>query len=195
MASFTPVDPDDENSRKVAPSFSGKERNRLFFHQAGNFTDASLISGADFLEDGRCFAVLDFDQDGFLDLAVTSTMKPRLRILRNTLGDHPLISKNNYVKLMLVGSNGLAESSLQKSHLDASGAIVDVTIGDVTRRFQKNCGEGLSSQNSAWIHIGLGKAEAIDKLSVTWPSGETTEVENVRAGRRLVVKELEAQQP
>ena len=45
--------------------FSGGERNRLFIQRNGNFDDLTLVSGVDFREDGRGFALFDYDQDGF----------------------------------------------------------------------------------------------------------------------------------
>lgn len=189
MSQLTPADRSNPNSTKVAPSFSGSERNRMFLQRNGNFTDVSLISGVDFKQDGRGFAILDFDRDGFLDLAVTSPTEPRLRILRNTLADNPSSAGNNFVKVQLVGGNTNATRSDSLSNADAYGAKLEVNINGTTRAFQKNCGEGLASQNSSWIHIGLGNAKQVDSIKVTWPSQKTSVIEEVASGKWLTISE------
>jgi len=147
------------------------------------------VSGADFKQDGRGFAIFDFDRDGFLDLVVTSPTEPRFRILRNTLGDDSNSASNNFVKVQLVGGNENASSVGESSATDAFGAKLQVIIDGKTRAFQKSSSEGLASQNSSWIHVGLGDAKQIDTIKVTWPSQKTSTVENVAAGKWLTISE------
>ena len=70
-------------------SFSGRERNCCFLNtgygqSAGNrFADISALSGLDFPDDGRAVALVDWDQDGDVDLWVSNRNAPRLRLLRN----------------------------------------------------------------------------------------------------------------
>ena len=65
-------------------SHSGHERNRLFLNRAGEqFVDVSGVSGLDDAADGRSFALLDFDRDGWLDIAVVNANAPLLRLYRN----------------------------------------------------------------------------------------------------------------
>ena len=93
-------------------AFSGNEANRLFLRRGDNFSDATLISGADFREDGRGFVVFDFDSDGWLDLGVVSPNAPRLRILRNRIpdiqpsDDRPL---SGMVRINLIGGQTSAK--------------------------------------------------------------------------------------
>lgn len=188
MSALTSVDSNDPNAKKVAPSFSGNERNRMFLQRNGNFSDVSLVSGADFRQDGRGFALFDYDRDGFVDLVVTSPTSPRLRILRNTLGDR-LVNKSNFVNVRLTGGNKKPAIDLDLSNSNACGAMVKVTIDGKTRMFEETCGEGLSTQNSKWIHIGLGDATKIDSIEITWPSQKTTVRENVEAGAWLKISE------
>jgi hypothetical protein len=59
-------------------SWSGRERNRLFINAKGKrFYDASILSGLDFPDDGRGIAVVDWDQDGRLDLWYRNRTAPR----------------------------------------------------------------------------------------------------------------------
>jgi hypothetical protein len=169
-------------------SLSGGERNRIFFRRDGNYSDLSLVSGADFREDGRGFVLLDLDEDGWLDLGVTSPNYPRFRVVRNTIGDQAK-SKDCFVEVSLVGGQTSSEPNETWSPRDAYGARVAVTIGDQQRMFQLSCGEGLSGVNSKRIHIGMGDAAEIDTLEVLWPSGKRTVRDKVAAGQRLTIHE------
>lgn len=175
-------------------SLSGGERNRIFLRRDGNYKDMSLVSGADFREDGRGFVLFDFDRDGWLDLGVTSPNHPRFRIVRNTIGDQTE-STNQFIEISLVGGNPAAAASSQWSPRDPYGARVLVTTGDRQRMFQLSCGEGLSGVNAKRIHVGMGSLPSIDKLEVFWPSGRTTVRQNVLAGQRVTIFENPNHQP
>ena len=169
-------------------SLSGGERNRIFFRREGNYKDYSLVSGADFREDGRGFVLLDFDRDGWIDLGVTSLNHPRFRLVRNTIGDRA--AKANFVEIELVGGQTSAVASEEWSPRDAYGATVAVwQNGEQKRMFHLSCGEGLSGVNSKRIHVGMGDVEEIDKLEVTWPSGNKTIREKIGAGQRIRIFE------
>ena len=171
--------------------FSGNERNRIFFRRGDNFEDLTLVSGADFREDGRGFAMLDFDRDGWLDLGIVSPNHPRFRIVKNKIGK--LKEGNGFVGVSLVGGQTTSEPSTVWSARDAFGASILVTTGDSQRRFLLSCGEGLSSQNSKRIHIGLGETKLIDSIQVSWPSGKESIRENVKAGQRITIYENQDQ--
>ena len=168
--------------------FSGGERNRLFLQRDGNFDDMTLVSGIDFREDGRGFALFDYDQDGFLDVVVVSPNNPRFRVARNQIGDRQEI-KNGFVDIQLVGGHDSAEPTSEWSSRDPIGASVLVTTGILTRKFQLSCGEGLSSQNSNRIHVGLGTVGSIDRIDVQWPSGKTSVRLNVPTGGHVIIPE------
>jgi hypothetical protein len=170
-------------------SFSGNERNRLFLQQDGNFDDASLVSGLDFLQDGRGFAILDFDQDGFLDIGAISNQTPRFRLMKNKLADRTAADQSKPVFIKLVGGHRGKDPQTEWSAVDAIGAKLLVSIGKTKRAFQLSCGEGLSTQNSSLIHIGMGASQKIDAIEVHWPSGKKTIESNVKAGSRITLFE------
>ena len=183
---------DGEGTPYRSLPFSGGERNRLFLNQGDNFKDLTLVSGLDFREDGRGFVIFDLDQDGFQDLAIASPNQPRLRIIRNRLGDLANEArKHSFVELKLVGGQTSKQPSSEWSSRDPFGATVLVATGEVKRRFQLTGGEGLASQNSSRIHIGLGAHEKIDVIQIDWPNGKQTVLNDVPAGKRLTVFENE----
>ena len=169
-------------------SLSGQERNRIFFRRDGNYEDLSLVSGADFMSDGRSFVLFDYDRDGWLDLGVASSNHPRFRIVRNKIGDQAKI-ENQFLEISLVGGQTSASPSDEWSSRDAFGSMVKVTTSKDQRLFQLSCGEGLSGVNTQRIHVGLGPLQSVDRIEVLWPSGKTTVLENVEAGERITVYE------
>ena len=175
-------------------SLSGLERNRLKLQREGNFEDVSLVSGADFKEDGRGFVLFDYDNDGWLDIGLVSTHSPRFRILRNQMAE--LIpedqSPQKRVEVELVGGNTLPDPTSEWSSRDGYGAKLIVVRGDETTAFHYACSEGLSVQNSRKLHIGMGSESKIDQLTVLWPSGRTTVLHDIPAGSSLVIHENES---
>src|SRR5580692_2691009 len=71
-------------------SWSGYERNVFFANNRdGTFSDVSGAVGLDFVQDGRAFALADFDHDGRQELFLKSRNAPQLRLLRNVMEDLP----------------------------------------------------------------------------------------------------------
>lgn len=176
-------------TRVKSNSFSGNERNRLFMQRDGNFDDLSLISGADFLEDGRSIGLLDYDGDGWMDMAVSSTSEPRFRLMKNQLGSlQESGTEPRFVKIKLVGGNESAEPQKEWSTRDGIGAKVFVHRGEKIQLFQHSCGEGLGGQNSSTMHVGLGQT-AIDSIQVAWPSGKESIVSEIKPGDTITIRE------
>ena len=166
----------------------------MFLQSDGNFEEASTVSGADFREDGRGFVLFDFDHDGRLDMGVNSAQRPRFRILQNAIVEDEN-TPNQSAFVNLVGGHRGTDSQTEWSSRDPYGAQLLVKMGKTRRAFQLSCGEGLSSQNSKWIHIGMGQADKIDRIDVTWPSGKQTTHLNVAAGERVTLFENPDEDP
>lgn len=187
---FAPTDDTSEGQLFESSSLSGGERNRMFFQRNGNYKEFSLVSGTDFREDGRGFALLDVDNDGYLDMGITSPNSPRFRIMRNQIAQQ-FGRTNGFVEITLVGGNDKAQPNGEWSPRDAFGSKVLVTMGESQRMFHLSLGEGLSGQNAKRIHVGLGDQKSIDSIEVRWPSGKTTVKEKVAAGARITIYERE----
>jgi hypothetical protein len=68
-------------------TWSGYERNVFYANNRdGTFSDVSAVLGLDFVEDGRAFALADFDHDGRLEVFLKNRNAPQLRILKNVAG-------------------------------------------------------------------------------------------------------------
>jgi hypothetical protein len=93
-------------------SLSGHERNRLFLNRGGEeFLDASGVSGLDDPADGRAFATLDYDRDGWLDIALVNSNAPWVELFRNQMGCHPGAGPGRTLALRFVGGNDAAQPS------------------------------------------------------------------------------------
>ena len=147
-------------------SFSGHERNSFFLNIGdGKFADVSGLSGFDFLDDGRALSLGDWDFDGALDFWVYNRNSPRLRLMRNnTLSADP--NSAHWIAFSLRGVT---------CNRDAIGARVEVTTASGTQMRTLRAGEGFLSQSSKWLHFGIGKDDAIEKVTVRWPGSVTPE--------------------
>jgi len=87
-------------------SFSGHERNHVFLNQNGDdYVDVSGISGLDHPGDSRAFAVLDFDRDGWQDLAVVNANAPLFQLFRNRMDERG--DAGRFVAIRFEGETGL----------------------------------------------------------------------------------------
>jgi Tfp pilus assembly protein PilF/peroxiredoxin len=168
-------------------SFSGRERHCCFLNTggaalaSGRFANISAASGLDLLDDGRGVAMVDWDQDGDLDLWISNRNAPRLRLLRNEFA-----TGNHFLQIRLIG-NG------DDTNRDAIGARVEVSVlrsqfsvpgsednreprtsnrelGRLTNTLR--AGEGFLSQSGPWLHYGLGDADQVEKVIVHWPMAD-----------------------
>ncbi len=169
-------------------SFSGYERNALFLNRKGNgFAEIGGLLGADFEDDARAVAVVDWDRDGDLDLWVTNRTAPRVRLLRNNQPSANSPSANSFLAIRLIG-NG------KTTNRDAIGARLTLSRSSEPRIKQirtVHAGDGFLAQSSAWTHFGLGQATDDLNLSVTWPGGGTETFTRLKAGARYTITQDE----
>jgi tetratricopeptide (TPR) repeat protein len=157
-------------------NWSGFERNTLYANNRdGTFSDVSAVVGLDFIEDGRAFALADFDHDGRLEVFLKNRNGPQLRLLTNVVEKLP-----PSIAFRLRGG---------KSNRDAIGAAVTVEteFGRQTRFLQ--VGSGFLSQHSKDVYFGLGEAKGFVRASVRWPSGFVQELHDLPINHRVWVDE------
>jgi peroxiredoxin len=118
-------------------------------------------------------ALVDWDDDGRLDLVLKNRTGPRIQIFHNR---YP--SPGGFLSIRLEG-NGTT------SNRDAIGARVTVSAGGRDLRRTLHAGEGFLAQSTKRLHFGLADAEAVDRIEVEWPDGTRSECEGVPAGSRL----------
>jgi hypothetical protein len=186
----------DDNKEAISSSFSGYERNHLFVNQGGKaFVDLSGVSGLDTLGDSRSFAVLDYNRDGWPDIALVNANAPLFELFRNELGGSQMAAGHKVLALRFVGGNQRAQPDPDRSCRDGYGAVVTVELGDKRLVREHRCGEGFAAQNSSTLLIGIGDHPAASRVSVRWPSGHVQHVDNVAAGTLLTAYEDPLQAP
>lgn len=157
---------------KTGKSFSGRERHCAFLNlRDGRFADASALSGLDLPDDGRGVGLVDWNHDGRVDLCIANRNGPQLRLLRNRFA-----SQGGFVALRLEGNT---------SNRDAIGARVELFLEGVTVPLMRTvrAGDAFLSQSSKWLHFGVGKATAIDRIVVHWPGGEPETIRGAEVDR------------
>lgn len=186
-----------ERSLSNGASLSGNERDSVYLNLHGTkFENISGITGLDDPGDGRSFAVLDFDRDGWLDLVVASAGAPALQIYRNGIGDDPFeknANQNQMIAVRLVGGNQSASPSREWSNRDGYGAVVTVRVGRMKIVREHRAGEGMAAQNSAVMLIGIGASESVAGMSIRWPSGRIEEFPGFPANSMVTLYENPAQ--
>ena len=150
----------------------------------GKFIDSSEMSGV--LRTGkrihRAAIFGDYDNDGKVDFYVVNNGEESYD---EGSDRHGVLYHNdststsgggNWLKVKLQGT---------KSNRDAFGTKLKLVAGDKTQIREHVSGEGYFSSNAQEVHFGLGGAEQIDSLTITWPSGSVEEIKNIKPNQTI----------
>jgi len=142
----------------------------------GRFDDASAHVGPAIQRPvvARGAAYADYDNDGDLDLAVTTSNGPA-RLLRNDGGN-----TRGSLQVRLAGVT---------SNRDGIGAVVSVMAGGRRRWATVRSGSSYLSQSELRLTFGLAGEASAGPIEVTWPSGQRDTVARVEANHVLTIKE------
>ncbi|MGH1437571.1 MAG: CRTAC1 family protein, partial [Lewinella sp.] len=138
--------------------------NKLYYNNGDQtFTDISDAAGFNSNERCRGLAYGDYDNDGDVDLLVSSMYgvvdAPAVKLYRNDLDN-----SNNWVKIKLEGT---------QCNRDAIGAQISVFIDDLVLIREISGGGSHASQHSSIAHLGLADYSSIDSVQVNWPGNPT----------------------
>ncbi len=174
------LDADHDSWEDLFVATIGTANGDLFYHHNGldhkgvaSFSNIAATAGI-VTGNARGSAIADFDRDGDLDIAVVNQNGP-LQLFRNDS-----TSVGNWLVLRLIAT---------ESNADAIGAVVQAEVNGVTLMRQVKGGSSAHSQDSLNVHFGLGAATQIERLTVLWPSGRTTELAQVPVNRYLLLSE------
>ncbi|MFZ3263690.1 MAG: tetratricopeptide repeat protein, partial [Terriglobales bacterium] len=157
-------------------TWSGYERNIFYANNGdGTFSDISGVVGLDFPEDGRSFALADFDLDGRQEVFLKNRNAPQLRILKNVMPSLP-----PSIAFRLRGT---------KSNRDAIGAVITIETGKGRQTRSLQAGSGFLSQHSKDVFFGLGAATGPVSASIRWPSGLVQPLRDLAINHRIWVEE------
>jgi enediyne biosynthesis protein E4 len=133
---------------------------------------------------GRAVAFGDLDNDGAIDLVVTHKDAPAA-VLHNDSCEHTT-DRNAWVQLNLVGTRSNRDAIGTRVELEASG-----------RRLVRHLRGGKSylSAHDLRLTIGLGAATSVERLTVFWPSGAVTTLEDIDVNSAYTIRELSPPSP
>jgi len=159
---------------------NAKQHDTMFRNVDGKtLVDVSEEMGPDFGHMGyqRGSAFVDLNNDGFLDLVVTS-LNEKPRILMNNA-----LKKNHWLMLDLEGT---------KSNRDGIGARIEVETASGRKLYNHvTTSVGFMSSSDRRVHFGLGSESKINYAEIRWPSGTMQRIEKPAADQILKVKEAE----
>jgi hypothetical protein len=116
----------------------------------------------------------DFDQDGDLDILVSTNSGPAY-LYRNDGGN-----RNGWLRVMLKGT---------RSNRNGLGAVVRVTSAGGTQWQMVRSGSSYCSASQLAPVFGVGKDPVVTSLEVHWPSGAKSLLTNVAVNRPVTVEE------
>jgi hypothetical protein len=142
----------------------------------GRFADAGPGAGAAFARKAvhRGAAFGDVDNDGRLDVVVTALDAP-VELWRNVSP-----APNHWLLVKTVGA---------KSNRDGMDAKLKVVTASGTQHAHVSTAVGYGGASDRRVHFGLGPDAMVKELTVTWPSGQTQTLKEVKADQILVVRE------
>jgi hypothetical protein len=166
----------DETVRNIAGNHGYAQAPHLFLNDGmGVFRDVAAQAGGGFASPkvGRGLAYGDFDNDGDVDLLLTTNQGPAF-LYRNDVE-----AGNRSLRMKLQGT---------KSNRDAIGAMVRLTTPDGTQSRMVKTGSSYLSQSELTLTFGLGRRDKADRVVIEWPGGQNQEFRNLKAGRWLCVE-------
>lgn len=122
----------------------------------------------------RGVAFGDFNNDGKVD-AVVSVLNDKPQLLMNRSAN-----RNHWIILKLVGT---------RSNRDGLGTRVKIQTHQGAQFNHATTTGSYNSSSDKRVHFGLGEAESIDHVDLSWPSGQKQSLTNVKADQVLTITE------
>ena len=155
------------------PGSAMEDPNNLLVQSAdGTFLEQGLEAGIATLARSRGAALVDFNLDGLLDLAVVNRRAP-IEIYQNTTP---------------VSGQWLSVDARQPApNLNAIGAWIELRIEGRTMAREITIGGGHAGGALGPQHFGLGAAES-GEIRIIWPDGKTSQWASFSANSTLILQ-------
>ena len=133
-----------------------------------NFSDKTKEWGFDKPGFSTGMALADFDNDGDIDAVINNCSAPA-SLYENTWGN-----QNNYIRFKLKKG---------KNHNAGLNAKVTIHYKDQIQTFEITQTRGFLSASEPVAHFGLGDTKKIDKVSIHWPDGKWTVLNEIEINK------------
>ena len=166
----------EDQIERVQKRVSYAEPPHLFRNAgAGRFEEVTSQMGSAFAgpKVARGAAYGDVDNDGFLDVLVTTNGGPAY-LFHNEEGT------NHSLRIRLVGTT---------SNRDGIGAVVHVTSDQDKQWKVVRSGSSYLSQSELVLTFGLGAKTKADSIEIQWPSGQVDKLWNINGGQTVIISE------
>src|ERR1700747_1830776 len=148
----------EDEIERVQKRVSYAEPSHLFRNIGGKFTEVTTEMGKSFAAPkvARSAAYADIDNDGFLDVLLTTNSGPAY-LFHNEGGT------NHSLRIKLVGT---------KSNRDGIGAVVRLSAANDKQWKMLRSGSSYLAQSELVLTFGLGQQSKADSIEIQWPSGQ-----------------------
>jgi len=166
----------EDEIERVQKRVSYAEPSHLFHNLGGGkFQEVTLEMGKAFAAPrvARAAAYADIDNDGFLDILLSTNAGPAY-LFHNEGGT------NHSLRIKLAGT---------KSNRDGIGAVVRLAAGSDKQWKMLRSGSSYMAQSELVLTFGLGPRSKAESIEIQWPSGQIDKLSNVDAGQTVTVQE------
>lgn len=143
----------------------------------GNFRNVGPQVSSYFTDkrSGRAAAVVDYDNNGTMDIIVSHIdLEATPALLKNDGNE------NHWLGITLEGTYGPAS---------AVSALVTVKTANKIQVLINQPANTYLSWNDPRVHVGLGKSEIINELIVQWPQGEKEVYKNIESDQYISIQQ------
>jgi hypothetical protein len=170
----------------MVPDFSGYylsafERSCVFWQHDGRFDDVAIASGVTDLDEGQSAVVVDYDNDGRMDVLVANVNGPLLAY--HDVTPNP----GHWVGVDLVGPPHMRVPFGAKIFLHRADGKTPMR-----ELYPAN---GFRGQSDPRVHFGLGNASSVPDVEVRWPDGKIEMFSGLAIDRYAKVRYGEGRAP
>ena len=176
--STSPTGTSSTTSSCTRPTSRTRRRTCCTRTPAAKFSDVTAQSGPALQAErvGRGLAVADFDNDGRLDVAISSVGRPPV-----------LLQESRTARRAATGSAFAPRAA--RATASASAPPCACRPAARVRSARSTTARSYLSANDVRLHVGVGAAKVVQRIEILWPSGTKQVLENVPVNRTVLVKE------
>ncbi len=156
----------NDGAESVSAAYYQNEDDGTFTEPAAGFIGDTVISYNN--------AIGDFNNDGYADIIVLNQAPYHCQLWQNSGGE------NHWIKVNLEGV---------LSNRDGIGSRIEIYSQEHFQMRYTQCGTGFLGQHSNTQLIGLGTANTVDSIIITWPTGHQDHLYDIAAGQLLSIME------